>query len=82
MVPQIFSFAQHVKKRSTELFPVGGAWKDQDPINAKEPILAGKSQEQRAAQPSAEVIGLTVAALGFCNALEKAAAAPQAEDHG
>ena len=77
-----FSFTQHVKKGSTELFPVGVAWKGHDPINAKQPILTGKSHEQRAVQPSPEEIGWAVAALGSCSALEKAAAAPQAEDHG
>jgi hypothetical protein len=76
------SFAQHVKKVSTELFPIAGAWKGQDLINAKQIILTCKSHEQSAAQPSPGAIGLAVAALGSCSALEKAAAAPQAEDHG
>lgn len=77
-----FSFAQHVKKGCAEHSPVAGAWKSHKLINANLPILSWKVQEQRAAQPSAEVIGLAVAALGSCSALEKAAAAPQAEDHG
>jgi hypothetical protein len=76
------SFAQHVTKGSTELFPVASAWKGHVPINAKQSILADKSQEQRAVQHSREAIGLAVAALGSCSALEKAAAAPLAEDHG